>query len=231
MNNNKIAQYLQYVFFGFVGLEVLAESLGWESLHHFAKPMLIPILLVYFRNGLTGRLSLSFIYAVFALVFSFIGDSFMMYADKKELYFLIGLVGFIIAQLLYTFSFAKAVDSASPPMSNIQKILYAIPFALGGAGVLVMIWPGMSVILKIPICIYTTLIVTMTLYAVYRNGRADDDSVKQVILGAVFFMLSDVLLAIDRFHTPMANAGVFIMIPYVLAQWNIINGLQKHYNN
>jgi uncharacterized membrane protein YhhN len=227
--NEKIPTYLKYAFVAICVAELCAEFFDLKDLRHTLKPMLMPVLLVYLRKGTTGPLTLSFILAVFALVFSFVGDSVLMYADKDELYFMMGLGAFATAQVLYAVAFSKAVDMNSLPMPNVQKVIYAVPFIFIGLALLWMLWPGIGA-LKIPVTIYAALIITMAVMAVYRNGRSSTESVNQVILGASFFILSDALLAINKFHTPMQNSGLFIMMTYMLAQWNIINGLQKHFN-
>lgn len=231
MEDKKLSQYLKYAFFVMLGLSMLSIMFDSERLYHFAKPLIMPVLLVYFRKGLSLNLSLSFILAVFALVFAFIGDSFMMYADKKELYFLISLGAYTITLILYALSFDKAVSPQSQPQSLLVQLLYAIPFLLVGGFVFYLILENLSMMMAVVLCVYSTVLIYMVVQAIGRNGRANRDSVNQVILGAVFFMFSDVLVALDRFYQPMNNAELFIMLPYILGQWNIINGLLQHYNN
>jgi len=49
-----------------------------------------------------------------------------------------------------------------------------------------------------------------------------------VIIGALIFMLSDTMLAINKFLEPIAYANVLIMITYIVAQYLIVSGLIKH---
>jgi uncharacterized membrane protein YhhN len=70
----------------------------------------------------------------------------------------------------------------------------------------------------------------MVISAILRMDQTNTASFNQVFFGAVLFMLSDSLLALNKFLMPMENPGIFIMLTYLLAQWNIINGLLKHYN-
>jgi uncharacterized membrane protein YhhN len=48
-----------------------------------------------------------------------------------------------------------------------------------------------------------------------------------LISGAICFVISDSLLAINKFYTPFAGAGFFIMLTYCLAQYFILNGFIK----
>ncbi len=229
MDNQKIATYLKYAFVALCVLEIASEMMAWDGLIHLVKPLLMPVLLVYMRKSTTGPITPSLLLAAGALIFSFLGDSLLMYAPVDELYFLLGLGAFAIAQLFYVFTFSKAVDTDSPAVSGTLKVLYSVPFVLYAVFFLLLIWEGIGA-LQIPVTIYTALIISMALAAVYRQGRAGREGVNQVIFGAILFVLSDSLIAINKFYAPMENARVFIMLTYVLAQWNIVNGLVKHYN-
>ena len=229
MNDQKTANILKYIFIVLCITELAAEMMALEVLVQLTKPLLMPVLLVYMRKSTTGPISLSLLLAAAALIFSFVGDSVLMYASLDEMYFLIGLGAFAVAQLFYVFSFSKAVNTNIPPLSNILKILYSTPFLIYSVVFISLIWDGIGA-LKIPVSIYTALIMSMALSAVYRQGRADRDGVNQVIFGAILFVLSDSLIAINKFYAPMENARFFIMLTYILAQWNIVNGLVKHYN-
>ncbi|MFY0625746.1 MAG: lysoplasmalogenase [Reichenbachiella sp.] len=221
--------YFKYGFIAICLLELVSIIFEIKDLMHVSKPLLMPALLVYFRKSTSGPINLSFILAALALVFSFVGDSVLMYSAENEIYFMIGLGAFAVAQLLYVFSFSQAVDQDSSELPDTVKVIYATPFVLLGLGLLWFLWPGLGA-LKIPVTVYASLIMTMAIYATYRNGRSSQESVNQVILGAVLFVLSDALIAINKFHSPMENERIFVMVTYMLAQWNIINGLQKHYN-
>lgn len=221
-------QILKYVFIGVAVLELLTRMMGWEHYHHYTKPLLMPVLLIYLRQGTTGRLIPSFLFAAAALIFSFLGDSILMY--EGETYFLLGLGGFALAHLMYMVAFSKAVDSNTSAPNWLARGLYAIPFLIVFAFLLSALWPNLGG-MKIPVIAYALIIIGMNLSAVYRQNRSNMESIRQVIFGAVLFFLSDSLLALNKFYMPMANAGFWVMSTYILAQWNIINGLQKHYNN
>ncbi|MEO9964451.1 MAG: lysoplasmalogenase [Reichenbachiella sp.] len=231
MNDNKTAQILKYVFVVITVVELASHAFGWKFLNEFTKPLLMPVLLVYLRKGMKVPVNLSFIFAVFALVFSWFGDVALMYVHKREWFFLLGLGAFAVAQSLYFFSFKHAKTSGGDDnFTPFQHVLNVFPFAVFAIGLLWTLWPSLGG-LKLPVTVYASLIVTMALGAIYRNGRTSTESFNQVVFGAILFILSDSLIAINKFYAPMENASIWIMSTYILAQWNIINGLQKHYNN
>jgi uncharacterized membrane protein YhhN len=48
--------------------------------------------------------------------------------------------------------------------------------------------------------------------------------------GATLFMISDSLIAINRFLEPLPRVGIWVMITYIAAQYLILTGLLKHRN-
>lgn len=230
MKDEKTAQILKYVFIVIAVAELLSHAMEWSWLNQFTKPLLMPVLLVYFRKGMKGPVNLSFILAVFALLFSWFGDVALMYVAEADWFFLLGLGAFAVAQTLYLFSFKNAkTQGGGDNFAPIQHVFNVFPFAVFAIGLLYTLWPSLDG-LKIPVTIYATLICMMALGAVYRNGRTNVESFNQVVFGAILFILSDALIAINKFYAPMENASIWIMGTYILAQWNIINGLLKDYN-
>ncbi|MDP4679522.1 MAG: lysoplasmalogenase, partial [Cyclobacteriaceae bacterium] len=63
-----------------------------------------------------------------------------------------------------------------------------------------------------------------------RMEQTNQSSFNQVFFGAILFMISDSLLGLNKFLLPIENAQLFILMTYMLAQWNIVNGLLKHFN-
>jgi uncharacterized membrane protein YhhN len=49
-----------------------------------------------------------------------------------------------------------------------------------------------------------------------------------MMLGAAFFVLSDSMLAINKFYMGFPMAGLFIMITYASAQFCIVQGASKY---
>ena len=64
----------------------------------------------------------------------------------------------------------------------------------------------------------------MVLFALNRRGRVSESSFRWVFYGALLFMLSDMLLAYNKFSVPFSYANVAVMITYVLGQYMIVKG-------
>ena len=59
-------------------------------------------------------------------------------------------------------------------------------------------------------------------------AKANNGSFVFVLAGAVFFIISDALIAINKFYAPFELASFLIMITYIKAQYLILVGLIKH---
>ena len=85
-------------FIGFSLVYLLIIHFGKEEIAWFFKPFLLPflILAVYVHERfITKKVLLT------ALTLSWIGDIILMFADKGELYFIAGLIAFLLSHIFY----------------------------------------------------------------------------------------------------------------------------------
>ncbi|MDI9311462.1 MAG: lysoplasmalogenase [Limnohabitans sp.] len=191
---------------------------GQEGIAWYLKPFLLPLLILEAYNSThfpTKNLLLS------ALVFSWIGDVVLMFADKGELYFIFGLVSFLVAHILFIFLFIK--QKKVNPNSNILW-LGVLLVALYLFGMLNFLFPTLGD-LKIPVTVYATTISVMLLMAIkgYFNWLKPNNVT--ILLGALFFVSSDSILAINKFHSEIPKSGFLIMATYIIAQYLITKGV------
>ena len=87
-------------------------------------------------------------------------------------------------------------------------------------------WPGLGD-LMIPVTIYTTIIMIMAITALFRKANG----ASLVLIGAMFFVASDSLLALNKFYQPFVAAGFWTMLTYILAQYFIITGMISYFSS
>lgn len=150
-----------------------------------------------------------------ALVGSLAGDAFLM----VEGFFIPGLVSFLLAHVAYIVLFRQGVAWFARPL--------ALVVTLGvGAAMYAFLWQGgLPPELRIPVAVYVTVIALMAAQAIGRAGELGDRAALQVALGACFFMLSDSLLATNRFVQPLPLAQVWVLATYYAAQAFIVHGM------
>jgi uncharacterized membrane protein YhhN len=150
-----------------------------------------------------------------ALLFSAAGDAFL--ASDGERLFVPGLASFLVTHVLYAVVFVLATkDTATTPMSAGRKVTFAVipTFAVAYSAVL---WPNLGA-LAIPVMLYIAAIVAMAMLSLRVRPI-------EVPLGAVLFMVSDSLIALEKFLWQAAWVGPLVWITYALAQLLITRGM------
>lgn len=234
---------LSYLYFLVGAIEVYAELANDETIRFFSKPLLMIILIFYYAANVQGPVHKFHKLMIAAFFFSWIGDVALMFVPRNESdlllmgipkapnFFLVGLVGFLIAHVLYCFAFARVSHHHVVPLLK-RKIWVAIPLALYMVALLAMLVPAISATPEtkpflIPVIVYSSVIACMVAFALNRYGRVNDQSFALVFGGALLFMLSDSLIAISKFMTPFDLAPVGIMVLYITAQYLIAKGSLK----
>lgn len=192
------------------------EAIAW-----YLKPLLLPCLLLAVNesNAFPTKKLLTF-----ALVFSWIGDVILLFADKAEIYFILGLISFLIAHFVFIILFIKQEAYKTP-----NKILFGlgILFVVGYLyAMLTLLFPTLGD-LKIPVSVYAFTISLMLAMAI-RGGLTWRKPLNLLILnGAFSFVVSDSILAMNKFYTALPNASLLIMATYIVAQYLITFGILK----
>ena len=71
----------------------------------------------------------------------------------------------------------------------------------------------------------------MGIFALLRRGWTVDKSFIMVYSGALLFIMSDAMIAINKFMSPIIQAGLLIMATYIVAQFLIVKGILAHENS
>jgi uncharacterized membrane protein YhhN len=154
------------------------------------------------------------------------GDIALQLTSFHESFFLGGLGSFLVTQVIYTVAF---FSTKGPNILFFRKIYLAVPVVLYGVLIYWLLADGLGD-MKIPVTIYTIVIMTMVLGALNRSGKVNPQSFRLVLLGAILFVLSDSMLAIHKFEQPFELARVATMSSYITAQYLIAMGCIRQFN-
>jgi uncharacterized membrane protein YhhN len=138
------------------------------------------------------------------LVASVLGDGLLEWSEGL---FIPGLLAFLTAHLLYIGGLSRAWPELLP--------LRAIgPVAFAG-GIFAFILPGLGP-LTAPVGVYSLVIASMLWRASVGLGRPGTDRALAALAfaGAALFVLSDGILAINKFHSPLPFARYLNMSSY-----------------
>lgn len=192
-----------------------------------AKALIIPSLMLFYHFTVRGNYGFFHRVIMTSLFFSWVGDVALQFADgniltsaSAELFFLIGLGSFLIAHIIYFIAFNIPGGKNSIFTTRIYQTVLVLIY---GFIMLYFLYRRLGD-MKIPVIIYTAIILLMLLSALNRYGKVNGISYVLVVCGAILFVISDSLIAITRFQMKINFAGTIIMITYVAAQYLIVLG-------
>lgn len=198
------------------------HPLSYDWLNFITKPLIMPVIAFLFILASKGSDRTLKIRILSAILFSWAGDVILMF-QEIEIWFIIGLLCFLIAQLLYLSAFLRPQFTVLA-IPLIQKTpLIISPFLVFGYLVFTQLRQNLGD-LKLPVLIYMLAILAMAIFALNRYGRASFRSFIMVFTGALLFVLSDLILAFNKFGEPIIWSGVWIMLTYISAQYLIALG-------
>lgn len=216
---------LVYVFISmfqlFLEIDPKTAKLILADFYYIVKPAITISLIVYltYHTQLKGR----FAKRIFiGLLFGLLGDSLLMFTHIHDYFFLSGLAAFLLGHLAYLsaffidYSWAKGIEKRALVLAVFFFAAFCIAFYL-------FLKPYLGN-MDLPVLGYAITISLMAIMAVSRKGRVNSLSYNLIFWGAILFMLSDSLLAYNKFIAPSKFLGVGIMITYMIAQYNLTIG-------
>lgn len=202
-------------------LATATSALGLAQWHHLAKPaaMVFALAAVAFHAWRAQQRSAAapLILLCGALLASLAGDVALMLPGL----FIPGLVAFLLAHLCYL-----ALFRLGAPWFAHRGAL-AATLALGAAMYAFLWIGGLPPALRAPVAAYVLAIALMAAQAWARWAVLRDAPALWVALGTCSFMLSDTLLAVNRFVQPLPWSQVWVLASYYTAQVLIVVGLLR----
>ncbi len=157
---------------------------------------------------------------VAGLVLSLGGDVALLWPQQA---FVVGLLAFLLAHLAYIRAFCVPVRFAARP-------LWFVAYGIVAALLLSQLWHGVPAGLRVAVVAYVLCLASMAAQAAvgWRStaGTSDERWARRAAIGGLLFMLSDTLLAFNKFDAPLPFASLWILASYWLAQWCIANSLK-----
>jgi uncharacterized membrane protein YhhN len=202
------------IFFVALIADLLIMQFGADPLRVLSKPLIVFSLLIYLLSQRTSEKYLSIKrLVVAALFFSMIGDVLLLFEPRSSMFFIGGLVSFLIAHVFYIVSF----NSIRKTQKISFQTLPVLPVALYYFSLIFLLYNSLGD-LKIPVIIYGLVISTMLVAAWQLKEMQERRSVALLLSGAVLFIASDSILALNKFYARWDGAAFAIMISYGIAQ-------------
>ena len=213
-------------------IEISGEFLERFPIIYVAKPLLMPILMIWVYTTTKNKKDILFI--LLGLFFSWLGDLFLMIRHEFEpenakMFFIFGLAAFLLAHLNYIFCFLKDVKGKDKIGFIESKPSLILPFIAFIVGLLYFLGDSIQA-MKVPVYLYCIIITLMSIMALNRKGIVSTTSFNLIFIGSLLFIFSDMCIAISVFKQPFYLSRVIIMSTYILAQYLIAKGYIIHIN-
>ncbi len=205
------------IYTSFVLLDLLFIFLQENEMRWISKPLLMPVLMLLFyvaskrKNGKLFNLILA------ALFLSWCGDLLL---QAKNL-FIPGLLSFLLAHVFYIIYFKNVVKNREGFFQ--MKPLLIIPVLLYVVLLLAILYPFLNE-LKIPVIFYSMTIGAMLLMAINTRQQLNKTASFFFITGALLFVISDSVLAVNLFVVKHLVLSLCVMATYAIAQYLIVKG-------
>lgn len=187
---------------------LIALHFGSKLIKYLLKPgtMVLIILLAIYGSGLETTFAK---WVVVALFFSVIGDVFLMLEDR---WFIHGVISFFIAHVFYIIGFWNSFTLNVTSPSSITVAVSLLIFSLWFFQFLLrfVIDEG-GVKLSVAVAAYI-IVISFMMWSASLVGSAI------LVVASLLFVISDAVLAYDKFRHPFKVAEHIVMVTYFTAQ-------------
>jgi uncharacterized membrane protein YhhN len=195
--------------------DILFSFTGVSSWRYITKPLLMPVLMLVLWLESGG--SNMFTKLVFlALACSWAGDISLMFTG----YFIYGLAFFLIAHIFYLVSILQIKGQKGilqfQPLFALPIVVYLV--------LLLSLLSGFLDKLKTPVFVYSIVICSFWTASMNLFWKTDRKTASLFFFGSLQFVLSDSLLAVNRFVYPYSLLPGLVMATYCAAQFLLIRG-------
>lgn len=209
------------IFIVIILLNLIAQSSFFPGMNLYVKPLICLSLAIYLYKNVNMRAGFNrFVLA--GLVFSLFGDCFLLFAGSDVYFFLYSLLSFLFAHIVYSMAFVRDFKN-NPDASKYYGHVMLFCMGVFSMSYYTMIRDYLNDF-RIPVMAYMFVISVMVILAGYRYRRVNLISFRMIYLGAIFFVISDSVLAFNKFVQPFSSAGFIIMSTYIIAQYLITIG-------
>lgn len=196
---------------------------GWQWLHWVGKPLATALIFVLAWRARPAQSPRYRRWILLGIACSLLGDVLLMLPGDL---FVPGLVAFLLGHLCFITAFLGDSRFAARPFLLLASLGY-------GAINLSLLWPSIGATLRVPVIVYVVVLACMGGQALVRarvftlRGDTQAPAARVAALGALMFMLSDSLLAWNRFHGAIPLASLWVLSAYYLALWWIARSVQR----
>ncbi|MCU0444567.1 MAG: lysoplasmalogenase [Microscillaceae bacterium] len=203
--------------------DLVGRGLSSAILDYIFKPLIMLSLMIHFYQQTRPRFGTFQRLILWALFFSWLGDVLLMF--EPPIFFQLGLSGFLISHLFYISAYIQSVKNQTTKPFLVRQPYWLLAYLAVLIACVAWMYPTLGSLL-IPVVVYSVVLLSMSVFALNRKDSVNPASFGWVWVGSVFFIVSDMWLAINKFvyAGQLPWSGIIVMLTYILAQYCIVKG-------
>jgi len=190
-------------------LAIIGRYSRKKGILYVFKPVTIGLIIFKAATSSPGYGLIYQVLILFGLLVSLVGDIFLMLPGDK---FRAGLTSFLAVHIFYAFAFTQNVA--------VFYWVSLIPVIIVTATIYVLLQKNLGRF-HMPVLLYMAVISFMTWQATNRYLNFRDSETMFALLGGILFLISDSILALNKFKRPFKEAQALILTTYYCAQFLI----------
>lgn len=219
--------YIVFVVIHLVG-EVLIhlEKKAGTIIRYVTKPFLMPLLVTYYSLAIYYTSGIGYVnWIIFVgLLLGWAGDILLINRpdqEEKKLLFMLSLISFLLGHIFYIVAFIVTITA--PYTYTLWTLGITISLVINGVLIVIKILPTAEK-MKIPVFVYIIIIFTMGILASILFGEMSTKGYIILLVGVLFFIISDTIIAWYRFVKEFPYERLLVMSTYLAAQFFVVLG-------
>lgn len=208
---------------------MIGEILFSKTLIICTKPLLMPLLAAWLFASTQGSPSRPLRgWWLLGLLCSTLGDTLLMFTGKSSggSFFLMGLGAFLLAHGCYIAGIWREMNGQRGFLHEKPALL--LPALAYLVALLAWLWPDVPPAMTLPVAAYAAVLVTMAMSVLHWRTHLARPVFATLMAGALLFVLSDSLLAINKFGHSFEWSRVSVMATYIVGQWLMAQSVAAH---
>ncbi len=225
--------WVSLVVAGAFFLDWLAVGLKWNKIKPFAKTLAMLTVIVWTLVAAHWQFDALIVLLLIAQIFGLAGDVFLLFPDK---WFMQGLAAFLFGHLAYISLLVICLTRLIKGGPGLEGVFSAVIWALViWASILIIFYRIFGVLSKrnlvngfmwMAIQIYGWVLSGLVALAFFTIFVLKDfpNTLLLLPIGSFLFLISDSLLAYNRFIKPIKGGDLYVIVTYHLAQFCLAVG-------
>ena len=221
------AWLLVAVFAGFV-MDWLAVAFNWVKIKPFTKISAILLLILWTLTAGSGKAGLMLVMLILAQGFGLAGDAFLLLSSR---WFMWGLGAFLAGNLFYISLLAIRFSSAIQSQTIQESIFWRLFLSLAFWGFMMVVFyrfiyfpikrKYLSLSFKASVQFYAIILSIMVAFSflIALSVHQPEGFIWALPIGSALFILSDAILAYNRFVKKVPQGQLWVRITYHTAQF------------